>query len=359
MVRYTLALVSTMGVVACDGSTGPAGPEGTMGTMGDMGRQGEPGAQGPTGPQGPAGPTGPAGPQGPRGADGAQGMQGIQGMPGTQGTPGTPGTPGMQGPPGAQGPEGPAGPPLATLTHGRTAATPGQSCREIKAAAPWSEDGHYIIDPDGGGAIAPLRVLCDMTRDGGGWTFILKNRYQSGMHGRAAGFGSIENRFYRQSDFYKLDDATINAVIGDGTFDILADQVGHNTSYSDGSHEYVVVRNYTATFTFTALVPESTTTTVFESYRAHDNLLVWRGRLGCGYAGGVGINCYPVLTTPSPIGTANPQGGNGCLFPLGTSSSTSWHNFFMSETNTDTYLYICNGAQHSSSHDMSHRWWVR
>lgn len=31
----------------------------------------------------------------------------------------------------------------------------------------------------------------------------------------------------------------------------------------------------------------------------------------------------------------------------------------MSEYNSDTYLYMCNGAQHSSSYDMNHRWWIR
>jgi hypothetical protein len=245
------------------------------------------------------------------------------------------------------------------LTYGHTPATAGQSCRDIKAMTPWSADGVYWIDPDGGGPINRMRVLCDMTRDGGGWTFILKNRYTSGIAGRAGGFGTLDDLDYHQSDFYKIDDSIINAIIGDGTFDILADQKGFNSAYSNGNHEYVIVRNYTATFTFTALVPESSTTTVFESYRSSDNLLVWRGRLQCGASGGVGVNCLNILSTPSPVGTANPQGGAGCLYPLGASTNVGWHHFYMSETNTDTYLYICNGAQHSSSYDMSHQWWVR
>jgi hypothetical protein len=31
----------------------------------------------------------------------------------------------------------------------------------------------------------------------------------------------------------------------------------------------------------------------------------------------------------------------------------------MAAANTDSYLYICNGAQHSSSHAMNHRFWFR
>ena len=134
---------------------------------------------------------------------------------------------------------------------------------------------------------------------------------------------------------------------------------GYNSAYSSGNHEYVIVRNYTATFTFTARVPESSTPTVFESYRSSDNLLNWRGRLTCGNVGGVGVNCLDVQVTGQPVGTPNPQGGAGCLFSLGSSTNAGWHSLYMSDTNTDTYLYICNGAQHTSSYDVSHRWWVR
>lgn len=68
------------------------------------------------------------------------------------------------------------------------------------------------------------------------------------MHGRSGAFGSVDNVEQNSSGFYKLADATINAIIGDGTFDLLADQAGYNSAYSDGNHEYVIVRNHTATF---------------------------------------------------------------------------------------------------------------
>ena len=70
-------------------------------------------------------------------------------------------------------------------------------------------------------------------------------------------------------------------------------------------------------------------------------------------SGGAGINCYNILSG------ANPSGGSGCSVATGTASNGGWHNFYMADTNSDTYLYICNGAQHSSNYDMNHRFWVR
>ena len=379
--------VRVVGLAACgeDGTVGMEGPRGEKGATGEAGAAGAPGPAGAQGPIGPVGPTGPQGPQGvagPAGAAGAVGPAGLQGPAGPQGLIGPQGPVGVQGPAGPAGLQGPQGPEgammacaagqtlvygnnawtcsnaIADLAYGRSIARPGTSCNNIKTVAPWSGDGPYYIDPDGNGGIQPLRVLCDMTRDGGGWTFIVKNRYQSGISGRNGGFGTLDDLDYHQSDFYKLPDATINAIIGDGTFDLMGDQMGYNSAYSGGNHEYAIVRNYSATFTFTALVPESTTPTVFESYRSSDNLLNWRGRLTCGNVGGVGINCLDVQVTGQPVGTPNPQGGAGCLFPLG-STNAGWHHVYMSDTNSDTYLYLCNGAQHSSGHDMSHRWWVR
>src|SRR3989338_1902942 len=44
---------------------------------------------------------------------------------------------------------------------------------------------------------------------------------------------------------------------------------------------------------------------------------------------------------------------------MGGPNDAGWHHFHMGDTNTDTYLYICNGAQHSSGYNMNHRWWFR
>lgn len=48
-----------------------------------------------------------------------------------------------------------------------------RSCRERLMAVPGSPSGVYTIDPDGTGPNPSLRVYCDMTSDGGGWTMIV------------------------------------------------------------------------------------------------------------------------------------------------------------------------------------------
>jgi hypothetical protein len=45
------------------------------------------------------------------------------------------------------------------------------SCASLLAAGQ-TQDGLYVVDPDGAGGFAPLTVRCDMTRDGGGWTML-------------------------------------------------------------------------------------------------------------------------------------------------------------------------------------------
>jgi hypothetical protein len=56
---------------------------------------------------------------------------------------------------------------------GSTCATAvsGDTCNAIKLANPAATDGTYVIDPDGSGPFAPLSVWCDMTTDGGGYTY--------------------------------------------------------------------------------------------------------------------------------------------------------------------------------------------
>lgn len=74
----TLALVSCLGLLACQGPAGAPGADGQMGTMGLPGLPGSSAAKGDTGATGPAGAQGPVGAQGTAGKDGVGLVQSLQ-----------------------------------------------------------------------------------------------------------------------------------------------------------------------------------------------------------------------------------------------------------------------------------------
>ena len=144
---------------------------------------------------------------------------------------------------------------------------------------------------------------------------------------------------------------------------IMRDQSGYNAGHSSHNREYTVMKKYTARWYWYTWrnIRESTTTSELSSWnmpRHYDGSfntvgggeLNWRGHAKCNQ-NGAGINCYGTHT-------ASPQGGHGCKVNLGKgwNGALEW---YLSNTNYDTYQYVCEGAQHSSANRFAHRVWIR
>ncbi len=239
---------------------------------------------------------------------------------------------------------------------GSSAGSAAESCKTLHKEFPNLGDGIYWLNPSGGSNANAFQAPCNMTRDGGGWTMGVKMWYQNGMNGNTGAVGSVGDALALKGNAWKLSDDQIKAIIGtDNNFDVMFDQANYNSYYSSGNYEYIVLSNYTAVWTWGGKVGASTTTTAAKSYRISDNAVAWTGNFQCGDVGGWGINCYTVTAGP------NPKGGGGCAINMGNGNGVNdgHHHLYMAETNSDTYIYICNGAQHTSSYNLNHRYWFR
>ena len=237
-------------------------------------------------------------------------------------------------------------PPIAPPPSLPPLPPPTGSCKQILDYGLSTGSGKYQLSTASG----PVTVECDMDRQGGGWTLGVKSWYCAGLTSTGA-VGSIEDALTRKGQPYKLSDDVIREIIGPGQkMDVLFDQNGYNSAYSGGNHEYVVIRGYTAEWTWGGVVPESSTTTTMTSYRRTDDAVAAHFNFNCGGVGGRGINCLNVAS-----GSINPQGGSGCFINMGSHSDGGWYHLYMFDTNEDSYMYVCNGAQHSSGFDMNHR----
>ncbi|KAM4012029.1 ficolin-1-A-like [Anomaloglossus baeobatrachus] len=150
----------------CHGSDGPRGPPGQAGNRGPMGDDGSPGIKGPPGERGDVG---------------------------VAGGPGEAGSPGAHGEIGEDGPEGPKG------ERGDSAQGP-RNCRDLQDLG-LTLTGWYHIYPDG----SPMRVMCDMETDGGGWIVFQRRSdgsvyFNKNWDSYKKGFGNQWSEFWLGND---------------------------------------------------------------------------------------------------------------------------------------------------------------
>ncbi|KAG8548287.1 hypothetical protein GDO81_025853 [Engystomops pustulosus] len=126
-----------------------------------------------------------------------------------RGCPGTPGYPGQKGEPGEKGEKGEPAKEREFYAV--------RTCKELQDQGEILS-GWYTIYPDGG---APLRVLCDMHTDGGGW-IVFQRRWDGSVDfsqdwkSYKEGFGSRLTEFWLGND-------NLHRLTGTGTWELRID----------------------------------------------------------------------------------------------------------------------------------------
>ncbi|KAM9326569.1 ficolin-1-B-like [Gastrophryne carolinensis] len=163
---------------------------------------------------------------------GCRGMDGPPGLPGALGERGLQGLPGLPGIPGKTGQRGP------------------RNCGDLQDLG-LTLTGWYYIYPNG----SPLRVMCDMETDGGGW--IVFQRRSDGSVNFYRDWDSYKQGFGNQWSEFWLGNENIHTLTAEGSFQLridLGDFENNKTyaTYSDfwvggESEKYTLhLGNYTA-----------------------------------------------------------------------------------------------------------------
>ncbi|XP_069603749.1 ficolin-1-B-like isoform X2 [Ranitomeya imitator] len=147
-----------------------------------------------------------------RGCPGTPGPHGPLGPAGSKGESGTPGIPGKMGPQGVKGDKD-AG--VCPQHNGLSSAA--QNCKDLLDQGQ-SLTGWYTVYPEGG---APLTVLCDMERDGGGWTVFQRRMDGSVDFFRA--WNDYKKGFGHQSSEFWLGNDNLHRLTYSGKFNLRVD----------------------------------------------------------------------------------------------------------------------------------------
>ncbi|XP_077335012.1 ficolin-1-like [Lithobates pipiens] len=148
-------------------------------------------------------------------------LRGCPGFPGSPGQKGEAGSVGIKGEKGSQGTAGKSGPPGQKGERGDSGLTESlyelKNCKELLQQGTTLSDW-YTIYPDGQ---KPMKVLCDMHTDGGGW-IVFQRRYDGSVdffrdwNSYKNGFGSRLSEFWLGND-------NLNMLTSSGTWEIRLD----------------------------------------------------------------------------------------------------------------------------------------
>ncbi|KAM4663915.1 ficolin-1-like [Discoglossus pictus] len=153
-----------------------------------------------------------------RGCPGVPGSVGQKGELGERGPGGSPGSPGKVGPPGEKGDAGAQGSQGEKGECGTSGSVyAARNCKELLDQGSVLSDW-YTIYPDGH---QPLKVLCDMHTDGGGW-MVFQRRWDGSVDffrdwkSYKMGFGSRLNEFWLGND-------KLHKITSSGTWELRID----------------------------------------------------------------------------------------------------------------------------------------